>query len=147
MSETDQMLEIQRMADSLREGYLSLQQVVIRTLEIFPDEERMLLIIDQFEELYTLCPEPEVRQRFLDEILEIAQEGLWQSAGAEQPLCVIVLAFGGQMTGIVVDRIAGREGVLTRPLDRHLAGIREFSGAALLGDGRIALMLDPMGLF
>jgi WD40 repeat protein/DNA-binding SARP family transcriptional activator len=96
LSETDQMLEIQRMADSLREGYLSLQQVVIRTLEIFPDKERMLLIIDQFEELYTLCPEPEVRQRFLDEILETIEYGTEPRTSPFMLLLIMRADFMGQ---------------------------------------------------
>lgn len=85
--------------------------------------------------------------RRLEHILGIGKTERLRALGSNQALPVIVLAFGGQMTGIVVDRIAGREGILTKPLDRHLAGIREFSGAAVLGDGRIVLVLDPMGLF
>jgi WD40 repeat protein len=34
---------------------------------------RILLVADQFEELYTLCHEPETRQRFLDELLAAIQ--------------------------------------------------------------------------
>ena len=32
-------------------------------------QQRVLLIVDQFEELYTLCPEPKLRHRFLDTLL------------------------------------------------------------------------------
>ena len=65
----------------------------------------------------------------------------------DDELAVIVLAFGKQLIGVVVDRIIRREVVLTKPLDHPLAGIREYSGAALLGDGSIVLVLDPMGMF
>jgi WD40 repeat protein/DNA-binding SARP family transcriptional activator len=47
----------------------SLQQAVERALQLNPGAGRFLLVVDQFEELYTLCPDPEVRRRFLDELL------------------------------------------------------------------------------
>ena len=66
---------------------------------------------------------------------------------ADEELPIVALRFGGQIRGIAVDRIGRREGILARPLEAHLAGIREFSGAALRGDGRIVLVLNPAGLF
>jgi len=50
-------------------GELTLKQAVERVLESNPEASRLLLVVDQFEELYTLCPEPEMRRRFLDELL------------------------------------------------------------------------------
>ena len=42
---------------------------------------RLLLVVDQFEELYTLCPDPEARRRFIDTLLGAAEAA--QGAGAE----------------------------------------------------------------
>ena len=44
-------------------------------LELHPEANRLLLVIDQFEELFTLCAEPAMRQRFVDELLAAAQPG------------------------------------------------------------------------
>jgi WD40 repeat protein len=68
-SETDQLLEINKQAKALRQGDLALRDVVTRILEKnFGD--RLLLVVDQFEELYTLCRDVRERLRFLDSLLE-----------------------------------------------------------------------------
>lgn len=72
MSQTDQLLEINKLSSQLLQGNLSLQDVIESLRERDPNT-RLLLITDQFEELYTQCRELEVRQRFLDELLGTVQ--------------------------------------------------------------------------
>lgn len=69
LSETDRLIEGQKLAEALKEGNLTLIQLLERVLEVNPGMKRLLLLIDQFEELYTLCPVPETRQIFIDELL------------------------------------------------------------------------------
>jgi WD40 repeat protein/class 3 adenylate cyclase len=66
LSETDRLIEVRKLANALEQEELSLAQVSERILEKHPKSEHLLLLIDQFEELYTLCPDPEERTRFLD---------------------------------------------------------------------------------
>ncbi len=73
MSETDRLVEINKQARYTQHGELSLQDIVDTIVQKSPGM-RLLLIADQFEELYTLCKEPEVRQRFLDELLAALSE-------------------------------------------------------------------------
>ncbi len=68
MSETDRLAEIGKLAQQLQQGNIALQDVHERIKERNA-ATHLLLIADQFEELYTLCRETEVRQRFLDELL------------------------------------------------------------------------------
>ncbi len=56
---------------------------------------------------------------------------------------VVLLPPGDQGEAILVDEVVGRQEVLVRPLDPPLRMMKRFSGAALLGDGSIALVLDP----
>ncbi|MGW8249010.1 MAG: nSTAND1 domain-containing NTPase, partial [Anaerolineales bacterium] len=74
LSETDRLIESQKLADALIQGDASLEQVLGRTLEL-NGEGHCLLLVDQFEELYTLCSEPAVRERFLDMLLDIKRPG------------------------------------------------------------------------
>ena len=74
LSETDQLIETRKLAEGLSAGGLSLYQVVERILEK-SQASRLLLVVDQFEELYTLCPEPDIRRRFLDGLLAAAESG------------------------------------------------------------------------
>jgi WD40 repeat protein len=69
LSETDSLIESHKLGEALEGGELPLNSVLSRSLDVNPGAERMLLVVDQFEELYTLCPEREARQRFKDELL------------------------------------------------------------------------------
>ncbi|MFN2188768.1 MAG: adenylate/guanylate cyclase domain-containing protein, partial [Candidatus Promineifilaceae bacterium] len=69
LGETERMIETKRLAQAIQEGELSLFQVVNRALERHPDVQRILLVIDQFEELFTLRTEPEEQRLYLDELL------------------------------------------------------------------------------
>jgi len=58
------------LAAGLRIGEPALSAVTRQILDQSPQTERLLLVIDQFEELYTLCPEQTTRQCFLDMLLD-----------------------------------------------------------------------------
>ncbi|MDY7077293.1 MAG: BTAD domain-containing putative transcriptional regulator [Chloroflexota bacterium] len=75
LGETDRMIETRKLADGLREGEIPLYDAVERALEKIPAASRLLFVVDQFEELYTLCPEPETRLRFLDGLLAAVEAG------------------------------------------------------------------------
>jgi two-component system chemotaxis sensor kinase CheA len=55
---------------------------------------------------------------------------------------VMVVRLGGAPVGLVVD--AFREGmdVILKPLEGVLAGLRGYAGTAMLGDGRVLLVLN-----
>ncbi len=61
-------------------------------------------------------------------------------------LNIVVLQGGTRRFGLVVDEVHDTEEIVVKPLGRALKGIREFSGATILGDGRVALILDVLGL-
>ncbi len=69
LGETDQLVETRKLAERLTSGEVNLYRVVERVLEKGSQVEQILLVIDQFEELYTLCPDVATRQRFIDELL------------------------------------------------------------------------------
>ncbi|MCP4289575.1 MAG: protein kinase [Gammaproteobacteria bacterium] len=89
LSQTDQLVEARKLAERLSTGDLPLADVIDRILQrhnhesgampalpqsgLRPDSTatRFMLVSDQFEELYTLCPEPETRYSFLDMLLEL----------------------------------------------------------------------------
>ena len=57
---------------------------------------------------------------------------------------IIVIRMGRRQLGLAVERIIRWEGILTRPLGPFFRGIQIISGASLLGDGRIVLVVDPI---
>jgi two-component system, chemotaxis family, sensor kinase CheA len=59
---------------------------------------------------------------------------------------IVVLNANGRQFGLVVEEICDSEEIVVKPLGSQLKGISAFSGATIMGDGRIALILDIMGL-
>lgn len=59
---------------------------------------------------------------------------------------VLVVRQAGRPYGLLVDRLLGQEEIVIKPLPGHLATAPGISGAAILGDGQVALILDPARL-
>lgn len=59
---------------------------------------------------------------------------------------LVVVRHGEQLLALEVDRVLEDRDVVVKPLEGILAGNPAFSGSALLGDGRILLILDLRGL-
>jgi len=58
----------------------------------------------------------------------------------------LVIAAGGRRVAAVCDTLIGQEEVVVKPLGPLLETVSGYLGAAILGDGRIALLLDPSSL-
>jgi len=58
-------------------------------------------------------------------------------------LTVVVIQRGERLTGLVVDSYIGQQEVVIKSLGKYLSGIKEIAGATILGDGNVALILDP----
>jgi two-component system chemotaxis sensor kinase CheA len=79
---------------------------------------------------------------------------LEQALGAEQSRAadrkgavnIVVLQANDQQFGLVVDEIKDTEEIVVKPLGRQLKGVSAFAGATIMGDGKVALILDPVGL-
>ncbi|PMB19415.1 hypothetical protein CEN45_19170 [Fischerella thermalis CCMEE 5198] len=69
----DRLRETRKLAKDLRHETGALQDAIGAIASKVPNT-RMLLVADQFEELYTLC-EPEQRQCFLERLLEVVNAG------------------------------------------------------------------------
>jgi tetratricopeptide (TPR) repeat protein/Cdc6-like AAA superfamily ATPase len=69
MGEVDRLAEASKLADHFRSATISLHDLVERILEKQSGTHRVLIAVDQFEELYTLGSDEETRRRFLDELL------------------------------------------------------------------------------
>jgi two-component system chemotaxis sensor kinase CheA len=59
---------------------------------------------------------------------------------------VIVLDAGGRNVGLVVDNVLDTEEIVVKPLSDSLRGASAYSGATILGDGSVLMILDPNGL-
>lgn len=60
---------------------------------------------------------------------------------------LVLLRAGNKTRALAVDELIGRREIVIKPLSPIFRGVKGFSGAAVLGDGRVALILDPRTLF
>ena len=59
---------------------------------------------------------------------------------------VVVIGLAEKKIGLVVDQLLGQQEIVIKPLGRYLASTPGFAGATTLGDGRVVLILDVVGL-
>lgn len=59
---------------------------------------------------------------------------------------VVIADIGGEQLGFVVDTVIGEHQTVIKNLGSLYHGVKGISGATILGDGRVALILDPPAL-
>ena len=74
----------------------------------------------------------------LDEIFP----GHRNAASVPDRIPVVIVAVRDTKVGLAVDRIVGKHEIVLKPLETHYRSVKGFSGAALLGDGSVVLVLD-----
>lgn len=109
----------------------------IQTIEdISPDEIKFV----QNEEVINLRGDviPLIR---LNEVLDIAS-----TKGPEDNLVVAIVKKGDQLGGLVVDELMGQQEIVIKSLGKYINKSKVISGATILGDGEIALIIDANAL-
>ena len=55
---------------------------------------------------------------------------------------IVVVKYGGQKAGLVVDTLLGEFQTVIKPLSRMFRSLRGISGSSILGNGEVALIFD-----
>ncbi|WP_456380597.1 chemotaxis protein CheA [Thiolapillus sp.] len=110
---------------------------IIESLQIRPEN---LKCVTGSTELY----------RFRDEYIPVMRLNklLGSQSGTDnlnQGLLVVVES-EGQLAGLFIDRLQGQQQVVIKSLEANFQQLEGVSGATILGDGRVALILDIPGL-
>ena len=77
----------------------------------------------------------------LNEVLDV------ESSSQSESLIVVIIQKGEKLAGLVVDELIGQQEIVIKPLGKYLNSNKLISGATILGDGEVALILDPGTLF
>ena len=64
----------------------------------------------------------------------------------DQSVNIVVLQADGRQFGLVVDAINDTEEIVVKPLPKQLKTVKTFAGSSIMGDGKVALILDVLGL-
>ena len=65
---------------------------------------------------------------------------------ADEDLVVVIVKKGEQLVGLVIDELMGQQEIVIKPLGKYINKCKFISGATILGDGEIALILDTNAL-
>jgi two-component system chemotaxis sensor kinase CheA len=73
-------------------------------------------------------------------------EGSSQAAKSDDAVNIVVLQADDRQFGLVVDTINDTEEIVVKPLRKQLKTVKTFAGSSVMGDGKVALILDVLGL-
>src|SRR5262245_1321396 len=144
MTVTDRLIEINKLSGALATGDLKLRDIVERVLSKQLGTDRLLVVVDQWEELYSLTEDETTRRRFVDELLE---------ASAHVPVSV-VLTLRGDFVGHALayrplsDRLQGSQ-INLGPMNRDELTLAITKPAEMVGlnfeTGLVKRILDDAG--
>lgn len=66
---------------------------------------------------------------------------------AQDVLSVVVIHDNDRRLGLVVDRLLERQEIVIKPLGAYLGDLKGISGATIMGDGSVILILDPHEIY
>lgn len=100
-----------------------------------PDSESVMMVVNQAS-LVSVRGEhlPIVR---LEDVVELPENDV----SRPEPLCLVV-EIDGRRAALLVDALVGQQQLVVKSLDTNLHSVRGVAGATILGDGRVALILD-----
>jgi len=126
---------------------------IVRSLIVEIDQERYALPLAHVAE--TVRAEPEaIRQinhrgvaQWRGDLIHVADGGAVLGTDRSRPAprrFYVVMAAGGKRRGLLVDRLVGHQDVVVKGLDPELGRPDVVSGTTILGDGRVACILDAV---
>ena len=68
--------------------------------------------------------------------------GMYEDDDGERELTVVVIRKGAKQAGVVVDNLIGQQEIVIKNLGNYLGTVKYLSGATILGDGSISLIID-----
>jgi len=137
---------------------LPLTLAIIQGLLVQCDEDIFILPLSSVHETVKAegCEVHYVNQRpvfrLRDEIIPLINLAAMISgapAGFMMTECpyIVVVGLAERKLGLMVDRFLGQEEVVIKSLGEYLGATEGIAGATILGDGRIRLIVDLVGLF
>jgi two-component system, chemotaxis family, sensor kinase CheA len=82
---------------------------------------------------------------YLDRELQIAGKGL-PAIQRDGTINIVVVQADGRQFGLVVDEVNDTEEIVVKPLSTQLKSVKAFAGSSIMGDGKVVLILDVLGL-
>ncbi|MGM0424844.1 MAG: chemotaxis protein CheW [Thermodesulfobacteriota bacterium] len=129
---------------------LPLTLAIIEGLQVRVEEQHFIIPLSSVQECLELNKNAVSRERGWDfvhlrgQLVPYVRLREWFDQGGKPPGIeqVVVTAAQDKLLGLVVDEVIGQQQTVIKTLSRIYQNIEEVSGATILGDGSIALILD-----
>jgi two-component system chemotaxis sensor kinase CheA len=132
---------------------LPLTLAIVRSLIVEVDQERYAVPISHVAETVRAAPDAihQINQRgvalWRGDLIHVADGGALLGTSRRHDGArrfYIVISSGGKRRGVLVDRLVGHQDVVVKGLDPSLGHPDVVSGTTILGDGRVACILDAV---
>ena len=136
---------------------LPLTLAIIQALMVIIGQEKYAIPLDSIQSIEDVSPNdikfvenkevinlrgsvlPLVR---LNEVLDTSS-----TREPDEDMVVVIARKGDQLAGLVIDELMGQQEIVIKPLGKYTNKCKLISGATILGDGEIALILDTNSIF
>ena len=80
-------------------------------------------------------------------IIRLSKElDIESSKSPDENMVVVIVKKGEKLAGLVTDELMGQQEIVIKSLGRYISKCKIISGATILGDGEVALILDANAL-
>ena len=135
---------------------LPLTLAIIQALMVEVGEEKYAISLGSIQTIEDI-PESEVKYVQAKEVIQLRGSviplirlsnvlGVESSKSSEESLIVVIIKKGDSLAGLVVDELMGQQEIVIKSLGKYINCSRIISGATILGDGEVALILDANAL-
>lgn len=136
---------------------LPLTLAIIQALMVKIGEEKYAISLGSIETIENFTQE-EIKQVQSKEVINLRGNvipiirladvlDIESQHGENDSMIVVIVKKGEKLAGIVVDELMGQQEIVIKSLGKYINKSKMISGATILGDGEVALILDANALF
>jgi two-component system chemotaxis sensor kinase CheA len=136
---------------------LPLTLAIIQALMVNLDQEKYAIPLNNIKEITTIDPKKITMVQDQEVVLYrnktlpiIRMKDVLDFPSSEEmpeELITVIVKKGDIEAGLVVDSLIGQQEIVIKSLGKYLTGIKAIAGATILGNGSVALIVDPNQLF
>lgn len=136
---------------------LPLTLAIIQALMVMVGGEKYAISLGSIETIENIAPE-DVKQVQSKEVINLRGNvipiirladvlDIKAHHNENENMVVVIVKKGEKLAGIVVDELMGQQEIVIKSLGKYINKCKMISGATILGDGEVALILDANALF
>lgn len=136
---------------------LPLTLAIIHALMVMLGDEKFAIPLNNIKEIISIAPDrinmvqdQEVILYWNKTLPIIRLRDVLDAPGERMDsgeMVVVIVKKGDMEVGLVVDNLLGQQEIVIKSLGKYLTGIKVIAGATILGNGSVALIIDPNQLF